>query len=226
MKLQIDAKFLTTWSFAFALVVVAVVGVNAVVGLPAATVAAAAMGVLATKMFDKFEYEPDQEIRFGAPTVSVPWLAAAMASTLILYGSRLGLALFGGALGADVDICRPVVLIPAIALDWGGFVLGGWLIATLFKKRSVGLASIAAFVVIVEALLDLRTVDAEQLRSVMECLGVVAENRTDAVASLQVGMFAGLVIRAFLSILVARWVTRRSLVYEPSTPSRTVNGVG
>jgi len=220
MKLQIDAKFLTTWAFAFALVIVSVVSVNAVAGLPAATVVAAAMGVLATKMFDKLEYEPNQEIRFGAPTVSVPWLSAAVASTLILYGSRLGVALYGGALGADPDICRPVVLIPAIALDWGGFVLGGWLIATLFKKRSIGLASVAASVVIVEALLDWRTLDAEQLRPLMECLGAVPEDPTDAVASFQVGVFAGIVGRAFLSILVARWVTRRWLTSEPSTPSR------
>jgi hypothetical protein len=218
MKIQVDGKFLATSFITMVLLVVVVIGVNAFAGLPAATVAAAVIGAVAVKLFDKVEYHPSGEVAFGSPLVSVSWIYAAVASILMLSGTDLGWHVLFSFVdkSSAANFCRTSVLVPAIFLDWGGFILGGWLIGRLFPKRALGLSSLAGFVVVIVALLDSRHPDIDAYRRIAECFGFplgAAEEVAGNESSFRIGMLLGVVARAYLAIVTARVASRR-----PSTP--------
>ena len=212
MRFQVDKKFLGTWVIALLVMLVVVTLALAVAGVPAATVVAVAMGLLMTKTFDRLEYVPHDVVRINTSIASPSWLFGALVSTLILYGSQMGLHLWVEAWGPslDNDTCPPVTMFaPGLLLDWGGYVLAGWLIARLFGRRALGFVSAAAVATIVVGVLDWRTADVEQAGNVIaNCLGVTSPPMESRFGSLHWGMLAGTISRAFLAILVTRWTLR------------------
>lgn len=212
MKLSLDAKFLTTALVTFAVLVVVITVVNAVAGAAVAMVAAAGVGTISVKLFDKFEYHPTTEIEFGAPVVSVPLISSAIASAMLLNGAAVGVDLFEAAWGpiTDPNACRAALLVPTLLLDWGGFVLGGWLIGWLFPNRALGLATFAGMIVVLIGILELRHPDMVRFELIAACVGIPGSSNDleGNELSFRIGSAFGLASRAYLAIAFARIATR------------------
>ena len=213
MKISIDLKFLTTAAATFILIVSAVIILNALAGIAPASAGAAVLGAIAIKLFDKLDYAPSFDIEFGAPKVSAPWIYSALAAVFIVYGCTLGgdiaLSLFK-RLAPSGYSCKLWPIVGISILDWGGFLVAGWLIGRLFRERALTFSSIAAFVVVAAFLLQGKETD--KLERLARCLlgpeldpGLLAS----AVSGMATGHIFGVVLRGYAAIFAARLASRR-----------------
>jgi len=215
MKLSLDPKFLTTSITTFVVLVGAVVLLNKIAGPAAASVAGTVIGAVAIKLFDKLDYNPTFDIQFGAPRISAPWLYSAVAAVFILYGcdlpSHFARSLFQRFAGGDFE-CRVTFWLTVVALDWGGYLLGGWIIGRLFSTRALVFSSIAGLSLILVSLVDPELVaDPERLRRISTCvLGVQGDNADFAAlhSGFRLGAILGIASRAYLAIVMARLASR------------------
>jgi hypothetical protein len=213
VKLSVDVKFLTTAAATFVLIVAAVAALNALAGTAPASVGAAVLGAIAIKLFDKLDYNPSFSLELGAPRISVPWTYSAIASVFIVYGcSVIGDIVVSMLKRTDPAAypCRLWEFTTIGALDWGGFLLAGWLVGRLFPQRALALSSISAFVLILAFLLEGHA--PEKLDVLGRCFvgpNPSPEDLESARSGMQTGMVIGVVVRGYLVITMARIASRR-----------------
>ena len=176
------------------------------------------------KLFDKLDFHPSEEIQFGAPLISVPWLYSALASVLILYGTRLGADIFADLLGPTVKsgACGALIVLAMMALDWGGFAVGGWLIGRIFPARAIGLSSLAFAVLFAESWLGISGITGDSVSWLQRCMlgfAPTAEELPTALADFRTGAIVGLILRGLLTIFVARIASRISVPAALSKPA-------
>ena len=225
MKLSLDPKFLGTAIAVSVTLFAVVLLVSAVAGTGPATVAGALVAATAVKLFDKLDYHPTEEIRFGAPLISVPWLYSATAAGLLLYGTRIGVDLLADVWDAPAKTgrCTTTFLLALVALGWGGFALGGWLIGRIFPQRALGLASLAFAVVLLEHWLDFRGLSADRAARMQSCINSVAagpEETAGDVSDLRTWATVGLILHGFVAVTVARIASRRFRSLAAESASR------
>jgi hypothetical protein len=207
MKLSVDARFLTTALITFSILVVAVVAVTALAGVPAAMVVAAAIGTVAVKLFDKLDYSPTFTFEAGAPHISAPWIYSVIAGILVLWGCDF----FVDALQAGVQrvnglsYCSPLYVASTVPLDWGGYIVAGWLLGKLFRDRALTVTSVGAFAFVIVALLQ--PSDPTRVAALISCFGI--DPADDAMAGASGGMVLGIVSRGYLAVVMARIASRR-----------------
>ncbi len=219
MKLPVDPKFLSTAGVTFLLLLVVILAVHAVAGPAAAGAAGAVVGAVAVKFFDKLDYTPTLEL--GAPRISAPWLYSIAAGVFLLYGCTALVDIAFNAFrrfnpdGYTCTVSTWVVLIP---LDWGGFLLGGWIIGRLFSQRALLITSVAALVLVAERLLG-SAPDIVSMQPYMDCFGArppSTEELRDARSGAQVGAILGIASRAYLAILMARLASKKPKTIPPA----------
>jgi hypothetical protein len=222
MKLAIDSKFIGTVLVVLAVLLAVVLIVNALFGTGAATVAGAVSGALAVKLFDKLDYHPSEEIHFGAPLISVPWLYAAIASTAILYGSvNLFLDVFFALwpIFKPDNTCNQTVLFVGAVSGWTMFAVSGWVIGRLFPANALGLSSIAFSVLFLKTALDHQE---EDFTALARCLNPADPTVTEYGTDYLVSHTLGLVLQGLLCVLAARRASRRELAKATKpTPTRS-----
>lgn len=210
MKLAVDPKFLGSTLLICAVLLAVVAAVNYAAGSAAATIVGVLLAAVSVKLFDKLDFSPSEEIVFGAPLLSLPWIYSAAVSVLVLYGTRIGIDI-----ARDIappiskgQPCSTALVGSLIGLDWGGFVVGGWLIGRVFPARASSLASLALAVSFLELWLGMRHVTPESLSLVLTCItGLTSASPSEAVAALadfKLWTLVGLVLRGFVTIVVAR----------------------
>jgi len=215
MKLAYDSKFLGTSLVVLAVLLVVVLTVNFFMGAGAATVAGAICGAIAVKLFDKLDFHPTDEIRFGAPLVSAPWIYAATASIWILYGSVnlvVDVTRAIWPLNDSAGPCMPAtVLVGASFVGWFMFVAAGWVIGRLFPANAMGLASLAFVVLFLEFGLHQETHSAEHLNAVLRCFPTVTPENPINASDFQMGGIIGLLLQGTLCITAARRAAKAQL---------------
>lgn len=189
---------------------------HALFGVAAATVVGGLLTALVVKLFDKIEFHPAEEIRFGAPLISVPWIYSALASVLILYGSRIGVDLARYFLGpAEGQLkCSNAYIAVGMAADWGMVVVGGWIIGRLFPERAMGLATLVFLILLADAWTTYGSIGGGEFYKVYECLfGAPAspDELDESSGPFFVGAALGLATRGWLTLVFARIASRRSL---------------
>lgn len=221
MKLQLDLRFLTTAAATFVIIVVAVALLSTLVSTAAATAGAAVLAGIAIKLFDKLDYSPSLNVELGGPRISVSWLCSAMAAIFVVYGSTVVADIAASSLErADPAIypCALWQVLPVAVLDWAGFVVAGWLLGRIFPNRALTLSSIGAFVFVLAALLEVRS--PEKLDAAARCvLGPRAgtEDLESARTGMGLGFTLGIITRGYVSIAMARFVSRRVRTTGEST---------
>jgi hypothetical protein len=213
LKLSFDPKFLGTALLISLVLLIVVSIVNALAGTAAATVVGGLLAALSVKLFDKLDFHPSEEIQFGAPLISVPWLYSALASALMLYGTRLGADIFADLVSPTVKsgTCGASIVVGLIAVDWGGFAVGGWLIGRIFPARALGLSSLAFTVLFIEWWLAVRGITPDSLSWAQKCIIGAAptpEELPTLLADFRTGTLVGLILRGFLTVVVARIASR------------------
>lgn len=213
MKLSLDIRFLTTAGATFIVAVAAVALVNAVAGTTAAAAGAAVLGVITTKLFDRLDYTPSFNLEFGAPKISAPWIYSAVAAVFIVHGCTVAAEIAGSAfqrMDPGGFPCRFWPLLTVAALDWGGFILAGWVVGRIFPERALTLSSIAAFVLVTAFLL--KGLSPERVEAFLRCfLGPEAhpEDQESFRSGLATGAVVGVMFQGYLAIAMARLASRR-----------------
>jgi hypothetical protein len=212
MKTVLDLRFILTALITFFSLILIVVIVHAIAGLPAASVAGSVLGALAWKFFDQLDYVPTVELGTASRSV-LPLVYSAVASVCILSGAlvflNMAVAVFKLAYGDS--ICHVSRFVVTIALDWGGVVLGGWLIGRMFSDHALGYCALAGIVYVVADSLNIAAgIHVPRVDQVFACFSsnlsetTMEEFRRGGV----VGYYVGSISRAYVAICMARVSSR------------------
>ena len=219
MKLPVDSKFLWTTSIILIVIALTVTLVNAIFGTTSATVTGGILGMVAIKLFDELDFEPSFTFEFGVPVISTPWMYSMIASVFILNGCTIGFDLFCSIwhrLDPSGYPCNIWLFAIAILLDWGSFIIGGYMIGRLFPKKALSLTAIAALFYIATILLDVHSF--EGVAAVFErCLHIPKEDMLRYPTTLQnfkIGATFGVACRGFVAFLAARFASRKKALSE------------
>jgi len=105
--------------------------------------------------------------------------------------------------------CSPTVFwAVGFPLDWGGFILSGWILGRLFRERALAVTSVGAFFFLAKELLG--SMNPEQVSSnIAACLGTTPPSAEDLPHNIgMIAMILGITSRGYVSVIIARIASR------------------
>ena len=223
MKIHLDLKFIATTVITFILLIVIVLLVNAIAGIPAASVVGTVLGGIILKLYDKLDYSPTVHFDLSEHMPIAPTIISGI---FILYGSMIFFDILKYVTQITYGktyICEPIAIVSSIILDWGGFALGGWLIGKLFSSHALRITAVAGFFIVVVFTIATATGRQEEnFRILIECMlkkgyldqAPTNEDFNKIIFGSKIGGFLGGMTRAYLAIVMARVSSRRTIQHD------------
>ena len=216
MKIPLDLKFLATATITFFIILLVVHILNKLAGTPVATVAGGILGMIAIRFFDKLDYSPTSKLEIQSES-----LHPVISGIFILYGCTIFVKIWKGVfmmIYGDDYLCNLFFIPIGLIFDFGGFIVGGWLIGRIFPRNSMRVTAVAGFflviVLTVSAAAGEYTINFERVINCLIRQGIMSEKSTGEgweylMYGSKFGVLLGGITRAYIAIVMARISSRK-----------------
>jgi hypothetical protein len=221
MKVPIDQKFLASTTITLFVLLLVVVILNMLAGTAVAITVGSVLGGIAVKLSDKLDYSPTSHFEIRSES---SYILSSLSGIFILYGCTIFAKMWKDicliTYGEDY-IFNSVVILIGIVFDWGGFIIGGWLIGRIFSNNAIRVTAVAGFFLVIA--LTVHGLTGEHIEKMKHLLNylirhdIISESVTNesfwegTIFGSKVGAFFGGIIRTYIAIVMARISSRKYL---------------